>query len=43
MPKNGEPNKLNGNIHALCTILKLVPVSAAEAELGELSLNAQQA
>ena len=35
--------KLNGTIHITCTILKLVVGSAAEAKLGALFLNAQQA
>ena len=35
--------KLNGAIHVTCTILKLVTASAAEAELGALFLNAQDA
>jgi hypothetical protein len=30
-------------IHITCTMLKLIAASAAEAELGALSLNAQQA
>ena len=37
---NGQPIKLNGNIHIKCAILKLVAASAAEAELGALFLNA---
>ena len=40
---NEEPIKLNGAIHIQCTILKLVAASAAEAELGALFLNAQEA
>ena len=43
MPQNGKPIKLNGNIAVTCAILKLVAASAAEAELGALSLNAQEA
>ena len=43
MPKNGQPIILNGNIHVLSTVIKLVASSAAEAELGALFLNAQQA
>ena len=35
--------RLNGNIHITCAILKLVAASAAEAELGALFLNAQDA
>jgi hypothetical protein len=40
---DGNPIKLNGAIHITCTILKLVAASAAEAELGALFLNAQEA
>jgi hypothetical protein len=43
IPHNGDPIKLNGAIHITCTILKLVAASAAEAELGTLFLNAQEA
>ncbi len=43
LPADGEPIKLNGAIHITCTILKLVAASAAEAELGSLFLNAQEA
>ena len=43
MPKNGEPIFLNGNIQITSAILKLVAASAAEAELGALFLNAQEA
>ena len=39
IPVNGQPIKLNGNIHITCAILKLVAASAAEAELGALFLN----
>ncbi len=35
--------KLNGAIHVTCTILKLVAASAADAKLGALFLNAQEA
>ncbi len=38
-----EPIIINGAIHITCTILKLVAASAAEAELGALFLNAQEA
>ena len=31
IPVNGQPIKLNGNIHITCAILKLVAASAAEA------------
>eukprot|EP00957_Ditylum_brightwellii_P062034 4707792-Ditylum_brightwellii.AAC.1 len=40
---DGKPILLNGAVHSLCTILKLVASSAAEAELGALFLNAYQA
>jgi hypothetical protein len=43
IPHNGDPIKLNGAIHITCTILKLVAASSAEAELGALFLNAQEA
>ena len=43
IPQDGRPIKLNGAIHVTCTILKLVASSAAEAELGALFLNAQEA
>jgi len=43
MPQDKVPIKLNGAVHVTCTILKLVAASAAEAELGALFLNAQQA
>jgi hypothetical protein len=43
LPHDGDPIKLNGAIHITCTILKLVAASAAEAELGALFLNAQEA
>ena len=43
IPQYGDPIKLNGAIHITCTILKIVAASAAEAELGTLSLNAQEA
>ncbi len=43
LPIDGNPIKLNGAIHITCTILKLVAASAAEAKLGALSLNAQEA
>ena len=43
LPENGKPIKLNGNIAITCAILKLVAASAAEAELGALFLNAQEA
>ena len=43
LPKDNEPIVLNGAFYVLCTILKLVAASAAEAELGALFLNAKQA
>ena len=43
IPRDGDPIKLNGAIHITCTILKLVAASVAEAELGALFLNAQEA
>ncbi len=43
LPRDGDPIRLNGAIHISCTILKLIAASAAEAELGALFLNAQEA
>ena len=43
IPVNGQPIKLNGNIHITCAILKLLAASAVEAELGALFLNAREA
>lgn len=43
IPQDNAPILLNGNIHVISSILKLVAASAAEAELGTLFLNAQQA
>ncbi len=43
VPTDGDPIKLNGAIHITSTILKLVAASAAEAKLGALILNAQEA
>jgi hypothetical protein len=43
IPQDEDPIKLNGAIHITCTILKLVAASTAEAELGTLFLNAQEA
>jgi hypothetical protein len=43
IPRDAEPIIINGAIHITCTILKLVAASAAEAELGALFLNAQEA
>ena len=42
MPVANEPIKLNSAVHTLCTILKFVAASAAEAELGALFLNIKQ-
>ena len=43
IPRNVENIKLNGNIAITCTILKLVAASAAEAALGALLINTQEA
>jgi hypothetical protein len=43
LPVDSDPIKLNGVIHITCTILKLAATLAAEAELGALFLNAQEA
>jgi hypothetical protein len=43
IPQDGDPIKLSGAIHITCAILKFVAASAAEAELGALFLNAQEA
>ena len=43
LPRDGEPIWLNRNVHITCAILKLVAASAAEAELGALFLNGQEA
>jgi hypothetical protein len=42
-PRDGSPIQIYGAVHVTCTILKLVAASAAEAELGTLFLNAQEA
>jgi len=42
LPKDGEPIKLNGAFHTLCSILRFVVASAAEAELGAHFLNCQE-
>ena len=42
-PHDKLPVQINGTIHITCTILKLVAASTAEAELGALFLNAQEA
>ena len=36
LPRDGQPIKLNGAISIICSILKFVASSAAEAELGAL-------
>ena len=43
IPQDDQPIKINGAVHVLCTILKLVGASAAEAELGALFYNAKEA
>ena len=43
LSQEGTPIKLNGNIAITCAILNLVAASAAEAELGALFLNVQEA
>eukprot|EP00804_Cyclotella_cryptica_P019676 CCRYP_016442-RA/>CCRYP_016442-RA protein AED:0.39 eAED:0.39 QI:0/0/0/1/1/0.5/2/0/309 len=43
LPHPNKPILLNGIIHVLCTILRFVAASAAEAELGALFLNAKEA
>ncbi len=43
IPRDSDPIIINGAIHITCTILKLVAASAAEAKLGALFLNAQEA
>ena len=42
LPKDGDPIKLNGAFHTLCSILRFVVASVAEAELGSLFLNCQE-
>jgi hypothetical protein len=42
LPRNGDPIKLNGAFHTLCSILRFVVASAAKAELGALFLNCQE-
>ena len=42
-PEDNRPIRLNGPKLTLCTILKFVAASAAEAELGALFLNAKEA
>jgi hypothetical protein len=41
--RDGSPIQINCAVHVTCTNLKLVAASAAEAELGALFLNAQEA
>ena len=43
IPRDDKPIIINGAIHITCTNLKLVAALAAEAELGALFLNAQEA
>jgi hypothetical protein len=43
LPQNTKPIILNSAIHMLCTILRFIATSAAEAELGALFLNAKEA
>jgi hypothetical protein len=43
IPTNNQPIRLNGAIAVLCTILKFVAATAAEAELGALFLTAKEA
>jgi hypothetical protein len=42
IPRDGKPIKLNGAFHTLCSILRCVVASAAEAELGALFMNCQE-
>ena len=42
LPQDNKPIKLNGAFHTLCSILRFVVASAAEAELGALFLNCQE-
>ena len=42
LPRDGEPIKLNGAFHTLCSILRFVVASAAEAEIGAIFLNCQE-
>jgi hypothetical protein len=43
IPHDYSPIQINGAVHITCTILNLVAASAAEAELGALFLNTQEA
>ena len=42
LPQPNQPIRLNGAIYTLCTVLKFVASSAAEAELGTLFLNIKE-
>jgi hypothetical protein len=42
VPRDRKPIKLNGAFHTLCSILRCVVASAAEAELGALFMNCQE-
>jgi hypothetical protein len=42
LPTDGKPFKLNRAFHTLCSILRLVVASAANAKLGALFLNCQE-
>ncbi len=42
LPVNGQPIRLNGVFHMLCSILLFVVASTAKAELGALFLNCQE-
>ena len=42
MPHNKQPIRLNGAIYTLCTVLKFIASSVAEAELGALFLNIKE-
>ena len=42
LPQDGQPIRLNGSIYTMCTVLKFVASSAAEAELGALFLNVKE-
>jgi hypothetical protein len=42
IPRDNQPIILNGAIYTLCTVLKHIAASAAEAELGALFLNVQE-
>ena len=42
VPEDGKPILLNGNIFIVCSMLKFVVSSAAEAELGALFINGKE-